>query len=135
LPSLDKGVSQVQIIFDSMTGNVRRFSQALGDVCGLPALDLKQNVPEGSFLLVTYTFGRGDVPVSTQRFLEQHAAGLCGVVSSGSFHWGENFARAGDQIAARYSVPLIAKINKSGSEADKRTITDWLTGWLEENRG
>lgn len=119
-----------------MTGNVRRFSHALRDGCGVPAFDLKRlelesEVPNGPFLLVTYTFGRGDMPVSTERFLERHAAGMQGVVASGSFHWGETFALAGERIAARYRVPLIAKINKSGSETDRRVVTRWL----EENRG
>lgn len=89
-------------------------------------MDLKTHTPEEPFLLVTYTFGRGDIPVSTAGFLELHASGLRGVVSSGSFHWGENFALAGDTIAARYNVPLVAKINKSGSEVDRRTVAEWL---------
>lgn len=109
-----------------MTGNVRRFSYRLQEASGAPAFDLRVNEPSEPFLLITYTFGQGDVPASTKRFLVQHAAGLCGVVASGSFHWGRDFARAGDHIAERFGVPLVAKINKSGSAADTRTVADWL---------
>ncbi len=118
-----------------MTGNVRRFSQKLEETCGVPAFDLKTYAPEEPFLLVTYTFGRGEVPASTAGFLGRHASRLCGVVSSGSYHWGQNFALAGERIAERYGVPLVAKINKSGSEADIDTVTDWLEDCLEAKRG
>ena len=63
-----------------------------------------------------------EVPESTARFLERYADGLRGVVSSGSFHWGAHFARAGEQISGRYGVPLVAKLNKSGSEADAQVV-------------
>ena len=116
----------MQILFDSMTGNVRRFSYRLADTCGVPALDLRAHAPAGPFLLVTYTFGQGEVPESTARFLERYAEGLRGVVVSGSFHWGAHFARAGEQIAGRYGVPLVAKLNKSGSEADAQVVAEWL---------
>lgn len=116
----------MQILFDSMTGNVRRFSYRLADTCGVPAFDLRAHAPAGPFLLVTYTFGRGEVPESTARFLERYAGGLRGVVASGSFHWGAHFARAGDEIAGRYGVPLVTKLNKSGSEADAQAVAGWL---------
>lgn len=123
----------MQILFDSMTGNVRRFSYRLADTCGVPALDLRAHAPAGPFLLVTYTFGRGEMPESTARFLERYAGGLRGVVASGSFHWGAHFARAGEQIAGRYGVPLVAKLNKSGSEADAQAVAGWLLGNLREH--
>ncbi|ULH17470.1 class Ib ribonucleoside-diphosphate reductase assembly flavoprotein NrdI (plasmid) [Deinococcus sp. KNUC1210] len=117
----------MQIVFDSMTGNVRRFAagvQLLLD--GLPVHDLRRDVPAGEYLLMTYTFGTGGVPETTARFLAQQAGGLRGVVSSGSFHWGTNFARAGEQIAAQYGVPLVAKINKAGNAADRELVASWL---------
>lgn len=122
----------MQLFFDSMTGNVRRFSHKLQNLCGVPIFDLSMHKPHGPFLLVTYTFGRGEVPASTTHFLEHHASDLCGVVASGSFHWGQNFARAGDHIAERYHVPLIAKINKSGSEANTQAVANWLQQGLHE---
>jgi protein involved in ribonucleotide reduction len=125
--------ASLQIVYDSMTGNVRRFAagvQALAE--GTPGtrvevLDLRKAVPSGNFLLMTYTFGSGGVPETTARFLTEHAAGLRGVVSSGSFHWGANFGRAGDHISERYGVPLVARINKGGTAADRQTVAAWLT--------
>ncbi|GGR35996.1 ribonucleotide reductase stimulatory protein [Deinococcus ruber] len=116
----------MQIFYDSMTGNVRRFAAEIQRLSGLPVHDLRRDVPAGEYLLMTYTFGTGGVPETTARFLTQQANGLRGVVSSGSFHWGANFARAGEQIAAQYGVPLVAKINKAGSAADREIVANWL---------
>lgn len=117
----------LQLVFDSMTGNVRRFAQGLAlEVGGLDLLDARQQVPEREFLLLTYTFGTGEVPLSTQKFLQAHGHLLRGVVSSGSFHWGRNFARAADLIAAEYRVPVVAKLNKGGTLGDRQTVSHWL---------
>ncbi|WP_288481902.1 class Ib ribonucleoside-diphosphate reductase assembly flavoprotein NrdI [uncultured Deinococcus sp.] len=122
------------LAFDSLTGNVRRFvggvQAALPD-CALDAQPVQAAQPTEDFVLFTYTFGTGQVPATTARFLEQHGGRLRGVVSSGSFHWGDNFGRAGDLIAARYGVPLIAKINKGGTAQDRETVAAWLRDWEE----
>lgn len=116
----------MQVVYDTLTGNVRRFVQALCAEWPAPACPVQRGAPDGAFLLVTYTFGTGEVPDSTRRFLQAHAAGLRGVVASGSYHWGANFARAGDRISAEYGVPVVAKLNKGGTEADRRAVLDWL---------
>lgn len=51
-------------------------------------------------------------------------------MSSGSFHWGDNFGRAGDMIAAQYGVPFVARVNKSGNAEDVQRVVDWLQGQL-----
>lgn len=116
----------LHILFDSLTGNARRFSLGLGAATSLSAHAIKMSTPAAPYLLVTFTFGRGQVPDSSRAFLEAYGANLCGVVSSGSYHWGENFARAGDIIAHDYRVPLIAKINKSGTAQDLKSVAQWL---------
>lgn len=123
------------LAFDSLTGNVRRFVggvQAALPECPLDAQSVQAAEPQGDFVLFTYTFGTGQIPASTAKFLEQHGERLRGVVSSGSFHWGDNFGRAGDLIAARYGVPLIAKINKGGTTKDRETVAAWLREWDQE---
>ncbi|WP_328774685.1 ribonucleotide reductase stimulatory protein [Deinococcus aquaedulcis] len=117
----------MQLVVDSLTGNVRRFAQAVArEAGGLPVHEVSYGAPPGPYLLLTYTFGQGQVPASTQAFLAQHAAGLRGVVASGSYHWGAHFARAGTLIAAQYGVPLVARLNKGGTAADRAQVTAWL---------
>ncbi|MFC6659467.1 class Ib ribonucleoside-diphosphate reductase assembly flavoprotein NrdI [Deinococcus multiflagellatus] len=92
----------------------------------MDGIRMSHGAPAGPYLLLTYTFGQGQVPASTQAFLAQHAAGLRGVVASGSYHWGAHFARAGTLIAAQYGVPLVARLNKGGTAADRAQVTAWL---------
>lgn len=122
----------LQLVYDSLTGNVRRFAQGVAqDIGEIDLLDARQQVPQREFLLLTYTFGTGEVPTSTRQFLQVHGHLLCGVVSSGSYHWGHNFARAADLIAAEYGVPVVAKLNKGGTAADRETVRRWLLAHTE----
>jgi len=95
-------------------------------LCGAEVTALAAARPQAGFVLATYTFGSGEVPASTARFLALHGHLLRGVVVSGSYHWGERFGRAGDLIAGQYRVPLIARINKAGSAADREAVAGWL---------
>lgn len=126
----------MRLVFDSLTGNVRRFATALArEAGGLPVGSVRDAPPapgEG-FLLLTYTFGSGQVPDSTAAFLRLHGGGLRGVVASGSYHWGENFGRAGDRIAAQFGVPLVARLNKGGTAADRAAVLAWLAGQSKES--
>ncbi|RJF68918.1 class Ib ribonucleoside-diphosphate reductase assembly flavoprotein NrdI [Deinococcus cavernae] len=117
----------LQLVYDSMTGNVRRFAGLVArEVGDIDLLDARQQSPQREFLLLTYTFGTGEVPASTRQFLHSHAPLLRGVVASGSFHWGKNFARAADLIAAEHHVPIVAKLNKGGTGADRERVVAWL---------
>ena len=95
----------------------------------MEVVDLCQDLPGDDFLLLTYTFHRGAVPGSTRAFLALHGHRLQGVVASGSYHWGEHFARAADLIASEYHVPVVAKVNKSGTDADVARIAHWVRNW------
>lgn len=116
----------LHLVYDSLTGNVRRFAESLARELTLPLSPIQGGPPTAPYLLLTYTFGTGEVPKSTDRFLKAHAAGLRGVVASGSYHWGHNFARAADLIAAEYDVPIVAKLNKGGTTADRQEVLRWL---------
>lgn len=116
----------MQLVYDSMTGNTRRFANKVAATLGLVAEPLEAADASQPFLLFTYTFGEGAVPERTAAFLELHGVRLRGVVSSGSYHWGASFARAGDMIATRWGVPCVARVNKSGSERDVLAVVDWF---------
>ena len=119
------------LVYDSLTGNVRRFAETLAAellTAELPVtLTRAQDAaPTAPYLLLTYTFGSGEVPASTRRLLTAHGHLLRGVVASGSYHWGHHFARAADVIAAEYGVPVVAKLNKGGTAADHAAVRRWL---------
>lgn len=111
----------VQIIFDSKTGNVQRFVNKTG-------FQLIRKVDEiedldTPFVLVTYTTNFGQVPASTQAFLEKNAHLLIGVAASGNKIWGEHFAKSADTISKQYQVPILHKFELSGTAKDVELFT------------
>ena len=102
------------IVYDSKTGNVRRFFNKLG----LPAnkgieisAGLKVYEP---YILLTYTTGMGQVPQTTLDFLKTNNRNLHAVVSSGNKNWGQNFALSANKISIMYGVPILHKFEMSG---------------------
>ncbi len=114
---MDNGLEAdgVLVVYDSKTGNVKRFVRKLG----LPALQIQDNLKvEEPFVLVTYTTGFGQVPERVSAFLQENHTRLCGVAASGNRNWGDKFARSADVIAERYEVPVIGKFELSGTLGD-----------------
>ncbi|MCY9513361.1 class Ib ribonucleoside-diphosphate reductase assembly flavoprotein NrdI [Paenibacillus apiarius] len=105
----------MRIVFDSKTGNVKRFVKKLDLDCIQVAEGLTVNEP---FVLITYSTGFGQAPQSTLKFLENNGHMLQGVVSSGNMNWGELYGKAADRISEMYSVPVLMKFELSGTNKD-----------------
>ncbi|WP_058304239.1 class Ib ribonucleoside-diphosphate reductase assembly flavoprotein NrdI [Gorillibacterium timonense] len=103
------------VVFDSKTGNVKRFVQKLK----LPAIQIHDSLKlEEPYVLVTYTTGFGQVPERVSAFLRENHDLLLGVAASGNRNWGDKFARSADLIAEKYEVPVIGKFELSGTMGD-----------------
>jgi protein involved in ribonucleotide reduction len=113
------------IAYDSAMGKTERFVKKTGLDHVKISSDLVMTEP---FVLVTYTTGRGEVPDTTLHFLKNNHEKLLAVAATGHPNWGEQFyARSGDIIAARYGVPLIAKITMSGYDSDVNTFKEGVS--------
>ncbi len=112
------------IVFDSKTGNVRRFAQKLG----LPEhnlIELKAGLKVYEpFILLTYTTGMGQVPQTTLDFLKANHTNLYAVVSSGNKNWGQNFALSANKISNMYGVPILHKFEMSGMPEDVEIVRE-----------
>lgn len=107
------------IIYDTLTGNTKRFVNKLN----LNSLKISDNLlVNEDFILVTYTIRFGDIPNSTFDFLLKNSNHLKGVASSGNRNWGNNFGAAADKIAILYDVPVIHKFELSGNDKDVKTF-------------
>lgn len=107
------------IYYDSKTGNVERFMQKVAGLTGWTVQKIHADLPvkhEGH--LVTFTTRFGEVPETTQNFLQYASSHLLSVSSSGNRNWGRNFALAGDKIATEYGIPLGLKFELSGTDED-----------------
>ncbi|WP_151734969.1 class Ib ribonucleoside-diphosphate reductase assembly flavoprotein NrdI [Paenibacillus tengchongensis] len=103
------------IVYDSKTGNVKRFISKLK----LPAVQIdEQMTVDEPYVLVTYTTGFGQIPQRVAAFLQHNAKHLQGVSASGNRNWGERFALSADLISQQYQVPVISKFELSGTKTD-----------------
>ena len=122
------------LYFSSASGNTRRFVQRLG----LPALRLPicTSVPPPSvtrpFVLICPTYadgvGRGAVPKQVIACLNNSTTRnlLRGVIASGNRNFGATFAMAGDVIANKCNVPVLARFELAGTDTDITRIRDGL---------
>lgn len=111
------------IAFASRTGNVRAIISAL-NVANVEIT--QQLVMDQPFALCTYTDGLGAVPQIVEQFMERNYEYCIGVIASGNRNFGPNFARAADCLAARYNIPIIAKLDLRGQKADLEQIQNFL---------
>jgi len=114
------------IVYDSLTGNVRRFVEKLHKFSSVRIEDGLQI--EEPFILVTYTTGLGFIPDLTQKFLETNAANMQGVASSGNKNFGNYYGLAADLIAEQYQIPIIHKFEFAGLPSDVDQFTKGVEG-------
>lgn len=111
------------IVFDSKTGNVKRFVDKLNMECLQISEDLIVGTP---YVFVTYTTGFGNVPKSVEKFLINNHKNLKAVAASGNKNWGKLFCRSADIISEQYDVPIILKFELSGTNRDIETFKEGL---------
>lgn len=55
---------------------------------------------------------------------------MTGVISTGNKNWGTNYGLAGDKISKEYNVPLLHKLELSGSKKDKEIVDNIVNDML-----
>lgn len=109
------------IVYDSKTGNVKRFVNKLD----MPAVSIEERqVVNEPYVLVTYTTGFGQVPEKVKSFLSRNNKMLKGVSASGNRNWGPGFAKSADTISEMYGVPVISKFELSGTAHDMQEFVE-----------
>jgi protein involved in ribonucleotide reduction len=106
---------QTQIVYFSKTGNIKRFVGKLSKAFTVCSID---SYNKGEYILITPTYGRGQIPQQVNDFLLQHSDKMIAVVGSGNLNWGVNYAKASKIIASSYKVPLLMTFELSGVEKD-----------------
>lgn len=114
------------VYYSSRSGNTEKLLRQ----AGLPALRIPQEVDapmpavDGPFVLVTPSFGdstgKGAVPKPVIRFLNdpQRRQWLRAVVGCGDRNFGALFAQASEVVARKCGVPLLLRIEMSGTARD-----------------
>ncbi|QNL49185.1 class Ib ribonucleoside-diphosphate reductase assembly flavoprotein NrdI [Olivibacter sp. SDN3] len=120
------------IYYDSKTGNVDRFVHKLEAKTGWTIRRINEDlaISEPGHL-ITFTTGKGEVPIVTDRFMQQNHAFIRTVSASGNKNWGQNYGRAADRVAALYKLPLLFKFELSGSMLDVQQYIDKIIEYHE----
>jgi protein involved in ribonucleotide reduction len=112
------------VVFDSLTGNTKRFVDKLQ----LNSIKIHEGlVITDPYILITYTTGFGNAPKSTLEFLKSNHEHLKGVAASGNKNWGNNYAMSADVVANTYNVPILLKFELSGTKQDVRLFMQEVT--------
>ena len=104
------------IIYASRTGNVRNVVGKMN----LPSMELKPDLLINEpYILFCFTDGKGQIPKIVDDFLQKNHTRCKGTFVSGNTNFGiNNFAGAGDEIAKKYAVPCLKKIELRGFPKD-----------------
>lgn len=121
-------MSQV-VFFSSVSDNTRRFVEKLGVETVAVALRGAQPEVREPYILITPTYGGGDLPKQVVRFLEtaENARHIVGVIGAGNTNFGEDYCKAGRIIADRYDVPLLYKFELMGTQTDVENVRRGLS--------
>ncbi|RDY89700.1 class Ib ribonucleoside-diphosphate reductase assembly flavoprotein NrdI [Bacillus amyloliquefaciens] len=110
--------------YESKTGNVKRFVQAMQRELNFDIIEITDDlIVEEEFIHITYTIGFGEVPERTLDFIIKNKNKIKGVAVSGNKVWGDNYGLAGDKLSAIFHVPLLLKFELSGTKQDLQKIT------------
>ena len=127
------------LYFSSVSGNTARLADKVADrmptlrIARLP-LRRADATPDvrGPYVLLVPTYGGGNlggaVPKQVIRFLNDPArrAQIIGVIATGNRNFGVGYGIAGDIIAAKCHVPLLARIELFGTREDVSHIVGIL---------
>ena len=110
------------IMYDSRAGKVKRFVDKLN--MNAHQINEKIDINE-PFIFVTYTDGRGEVPITSLQFLAKHSKYLYAVAASGNKVF-ESFAASADVISNMYNVPIVHKFEMAGITKDVELFRKWV---------
>jgi protein involved in ribonucleotide reduction len=123
------------IVYYSCTSeNTRRFVEALGVRAIRIPLSMKADCPslDEPFVLICPTYADDDgskaVPKQVIRFLNnpKNRAFMQGVIGTGNRNFGEMFGYAGRVIARKCNVPLLYKLELSGTHTDINNVKEGM---------
>lgn len=123
------------VYFSNYSGNTKRFVEKLDErsAIRIPISGGDRGITvDQPYVLLVPTYGGGEgraaIPRQVRSFLniKENRALLRGVVGFGNTNFGEHFCKAADIISAKTGVPIIARIEIFGTDADVETVKSRL---------
>lgn len=111
----------MKIVVDTLSGRGLTFAEKLDYDVQLITDPINEPC-----ILITRNVGLGKIPPTTTDFLDKNASLVRGVVVNGMKRYGPFYCKAADKIAKIYNLPIVAKIELSGSDEDVVTVTNYI---------
>lgn len=115
----------MEYVYASKTGHVEKIIKKLG----LMAIKIEDGTEkvDGEYILFTYTTGKGKTPKVVDAFTGANP-GIKAVVGSGSKakSYADTYNFAAENISKKYNVPILAKVNGTGTDEDMSLIREEL---------
>lgn len=124
-----------RIYYDSKTGNTERFINEVVASTGWEAIKIHPGMTiDQRGHLVTFTTRFGEIPETTDRFLQEASPYIESVSSSGNRNWGRNYGLAADKIHTKYGIPAAIKFELSGTPEDVKHFIDTISNKHYDNK-
>ena len=82
-------------------------------------------------ILLTYTDGYGLVPTEVEDFVSNNKEHIKGIIASGDKSFGDAYCGAGVTLSEELNVPLIMKIENSGTDEEIKELKEKLKDFNE----
>src|SRR5699024_8211316 len=109
------------VYWSSNRGGTRRGAEALNTT----TVELADYDGISPYVLLTPTYDQprgGFTPKPVQRFLEEHAHLMVGVIGSGNRNFGDHYCQAAHDISKQFNVPVLWRIEIMGSQEDLTVV-------------
>lgn len=128
------------VYFSNVTGFTQRFVEKLDT----PSMRIPLQTASAEsfeisedFVLVVPTYGAGSkgfVPKQVVKFLNnpQNRLHIKGVIATGNTNFGEDYCRAGTIVADKCRVPLLYRLELSGTDDDVNTVNEGMRKLKDE---
>lgn len=116
----------MKIVYDSRTGNTESLAKRVTEEA-ISIKDVDKINKDDRLLLLTYTFGNGEINKTTEAFLADYGSQVVGVVSTGNVvKHPQTFGHAAPRISERLGVPIVRIVQLKGDEEDVEIIQKWI---------
>jgi protein involved in ribonucleotide reduction len=123
------------VYFSNKSENTKRFVEKLNKINFRIPVAWDDNSPyvhDKEYILVVPTYGGGNddhtIPKQVKNFLNvrENRKNLRGVIGTGNTNFGKHFCKAAEMICEKTGVPLIARVEIFGTDADVEKVKERL---------
>lgn len=112
------------IYYLSITGNIKRFTEKLGEEYTCQSITDPDLILEGNSVFIFPTIRFGQPPQQAVDFLEKNSQYIVGLIGSGNRNWGAFYCAGVDKMSEVYGIPVLMKFELQGTNETVREFKE-----------